>query len=406
MQRLYAGPHAGRSALKRALVGSLSSRPRRALAALAAAVLPGLLLDCSSASESAAPADGGDAGDELAPVIADSGTEMEADVVTGPREIPTSLSGFGLFTGGPDAKGRLTPVAGTIPYELKARTLTIPPGSKATYRPEGVLDFPVGTILSKTFAFPADSRQPEVGVRLIETRILVHQPSGWEAYPYLWNDEQTEATLVPGGRVLPVSFVDPKGDARSFDYLVPSRNQCQQCHHLVDENGAQLLGPIGPKARYLNRNNVIAGTDQNQLTYLANAGLLDGLPGSPPRAPDAFDPASGDLESRARAYLDINCAHCHNTHGTAGITSRLFLQHDTTDRFSLGVCKRPGSAGGSLGGEFDILPGDHARSILWHRIDTTESGKMMPQIGRALAHVEGSQLIADWIDAMPAETCQ
>jgi hypothetical protein len=132
---------------------------------------------------------------------------------------------------------------------------------------------------------------------------------------------------------------------------------------------------------------------------------LDGLPDNPPRAPDAFDPNSGTLEERARTYLDINCAHCHNKNGTAGNTSRLFLSHDIVDPFSYGVCKHPGSAGGDVGGEFDILPGDHNQSILWFRIHTVESGKMMPQIGRTLTHVEGTQLVADWIDAMPAQTC-
>lgn len=398
-------------------MSTLFERRRRALSALAAFGLAGLLSHCSSSSDGAPPAPSDDAGaDGPSPPLDDGGTDAPPDVVTGPREIPTNLSGFGLFTGGPDGAGHLPPAPGTVPYELttplfsdyalKARTMSIPPGTKATYRPEGVLDFPVGTIFSKTFAFPADARTPTSNVRVIETRIIIRQPAGWEAYPYLWNEAQTEATLAPGGRIVPVSFVDGEGTTRSFDYLVPSRNQCLQCHHLVDEGGAQVLGLIGPKARYLNRSAVIGGAEQNQLAYLANAGLLEGLPADPPRAPDAFDPASGDLEARARTYLDINCAHCHNVRGTAGITSRLFLEHDMTDAFSLGVCKRPGSAGGSLGGEFDIVPGDHAHSILWHRVATTESGKMMPQIGRALAHAEGAQLIADWIDALPPKTCQ
>jgi hypothetical protein len=82
------------------------------------------------------------------------------------------------------------------------------------------------------------------------------------------------------------------------------------------------------------------------------------------------------------------------------------LQHDNTDPFSFGVCKRPGSAGAGQGGEFDVVPGDSAHSILWNRIHTTESGKRMPQIGRTLLHDEGAQLVADWIDGLPAETCQ
>ncbi|WP_255217355.1 hypothetical protein [Myxococcus sp. AM010] len=79
---------------------------------------------------------------------------------------------------------------------------------------------------------------------------------------------------------------------------------------------------------------------------------------------------------------------------------------DNTDEFTLGVCKRPGSAGGGVGGEFDIVPGDHSVSILWYRMHTEESGKMMPELGRVLRHDQGSRLIADWIDAMPARACK
>ena len=372
-----------------------------------ALVLTALLLHCGG-GENADPAPPIVAADSSAPDVVTTTDAGSNDAAPAPRDIPTMLSGYGLFTGGPDPAGHLTPVAGTVPYELttalfsdyalKSRTMTIPAGTSAGYQPDAVFDFPVGTIFSKTFAFPADLRQPAVGVRLVETRIPVHQPSGWEAYPYLWNAEQTDATLVPGGRVVPTSLVDLEGSTRAFDYLVESRNQCQQCHHLLDDQGNQVMHPIGPKARYLNRD--------NQLQNLASRGQLSGLPVDAPRAPNALDPSDGTLETRARTYLDINCAHCHNPRGTAGTTSNLFLQHDATDPFQFGVCKRPGSAGSDQGGEFDILPGDSMNSILWNRIHTTESGRMMPQIGRAILHDEGAQLVADWIDAMPPAACK
>jgi hypothetical protein len=113
----------------------------------------------------------------------------------------------------------------------------------------------------------------------------------------------------------------------------------------------------------------------------------------------------GTLEERARTYLDVNCAHCHRPDGTAGATSQLFLQYFTADRFHLGECKRPGSAGNDVGGTFDIVPGDHATSILWFRLHTTESGKMMPVIGRGLRHDQGVDLVAAWIDSLPPRDC-
>lgn len=343
--------------------------------------------------------------DVAPPPAEDSGVvDAPVDAAPQPHAIPMTLSGWGLFAAGPDSQGKLTPVSGTVGYELttalfsdyaiKQRTITLPTGASVGYEADAVLDFPVGTIISKTFAFAADLRTPTANVKLVETRILVNQPTGWEAYPYLWNDTQTEATLVPGGRVLPLSLVDLQGTTRSFDYLVPSRNQCTQCHHLLDADNNQILHPIGPKARYLNHD--------GQLEALH----VTGVPADAPRAPNAFDPSDGTLEERARTYLDINCAHCHNVNGTAGRTSQLFLQHDMTNLFNVGVCKRPGSAGSDQGGEFDIQPGDSANSILWNRIHTTDSGKMMPQIERALLHDEGAQLVADWIDAMPAQACK
>ncbi|WP_426755730.1 SO2930 family diheme c-type cytochrome [Myxococcus sp. Y35] len=363
--------------------------------------------------------DAGDAGED-AGSDEDAGTPDAGDAGPGDGTvaIPNALSGFGLFTGTP-AEGGLQPVEGNIPYALttplfsdysvKSRTLYIPPGAQARYSANDVLDLPVGTIITKTFAFPADLRAPEENVRVIETRVLVRQPGGWEAHPYFWNEAQTEATLANGGRVVrDVRFIGEDGVERTLDYLVPSKNQCLKCHHLQDAQENQVMVPIGVKARYLNRDHDYGGEAINQLQHLANLGRLTGLPPveQVPRAPDAFNEAEASLEARARTYLDINCAHCHNPKGTAGNTSRLFLNVENSDAFTLGVCKRPGSAGGGVGGEFDIVPGSHSTSILWYRMDTEESGKMMPELGRALRHDQGSRLIADWIDAMPPQSCK
>ena len=69
-----------------------------------------------------------------------------------------------------------------IPYDLnsalfsdyaeKFRFVKLPAGTHATYSADDVFDFPVGTVIAKTFAFPHDARDPSQGRRLIETRIL------------------------------------------------------------------------------------------------------------------------------------------------------------------------------------------------------------------------------------------
>ena len=113
--------------------------------------------------------------------------------------------------------------------------------------------------------------------------------------------------------------------------------------------------------------------------------------------------APGDLDRAARDYLDANCAHCHNPKGVQGMTSQLFLNHDNTDVFHLGVCKQPGSAGLGTGGfKYDIVPGnaDVVGPELQDHDD--EPGAMMPLIGRSLVHARGTELIRAWINAMPA----
>ena len=371
-----------------------------------------LLIACGTPSSS------GDAGPgpEDAGVI-DAGLPRLSDGGLAPLVIPKKLSELPLFKSTPIIGGQIQPRDELIPFELatplfsdyalKARSAWIPEGAAAWSNDE-VLDFPVGTILTKTFSFPADFRAPTENVKVIETRLLVHQPDGWEAYPYVWDDAQQEATFAPGGRVIDVSFIDADGGTVSTQYLVPSKNQCQECHHLKGTDSEQHLLPIGPKARNLNFETTVNGVRQNQLERFAALGKLMGLPAADqrPRAIHAFDPQAGTLEERARTYLDVNCAHCHRAEGTAGETSQLFLNYANTNRFNLGECKRPGSAGNDVGGEFDIVPGDHSTSILWFRLQTTESGKMMPVLGRSLAHDQGAALIGEWIDSLPPRDCR
>lgn len=372
----------------------------------------------ASVTAVAACSDGSGAAPGEADAGLDSGTG-DAGPWSFPATAPATLSSTPLFAAGaPIVGGRVVPAAGNEPYELstalfsdhavKQRTFWIPEGAQATYDAKEVIDLPVGTVITKTFTMLADRRAPTGPARVIETRLLVRRASGWEAFPYVWNETQTEATFAPGGRVIDISTLDEAGTPETFAYLVPSRNQCQECHHFL-VNGEQRLVPIGPKARYLDMNASIAGVTENQLDRLARLGKLAGLPPTAerPKAVDAFaaDPGAFTLDERARSYLDINCAHCHRPEATAGVTSQLFLNIESANAFNLGECKRPGSAGPNVGGDFDIVPGKHDASILWYRVHTVESGKMMPAIGRATRHAEGAKLLADWIDAMPPRDC-
>jgi hypothetical protein len=118
-----------------------------------------------------------------------------------------------------------------------------------------------------------------------------------------------------------------------------------------------------------------------------------------PRVPNAYD-ASAPLAQRARAYLDVNCAHCHNPEGPAH-TSGLDLSWSQSDPALWGVLKRPVAAGrGSAGFEFSIEPGHPERSILVHRMASDDPGVMMPELGRTLVDERGVALMREWIAGM------
>lgn len=321
-----------------------------------------------------------------------------------------SISEYNLFK---DA-ARQIPNDGVLPYDLntplysdyatKHRFLWMPGGTKATYQSRDVFSFPVGTAIIKTFGFLHDIRDPSKGERIIETRMLLHKPEGWVGFAYIWNEQATEARLAIAGGRADVSWTHFDGEERTLQrYIIPNMNECKQCHEIGGK-----LQPIGPKARHLNKDFAYPGGTTNQLLKWQEVGYLDGAPApsEAPRLPRADDPATGTLNERARAYLDINCAHCHNPQGPAQM-SGLDLSFDQTDAGKYGVFKSPIAAGrGSGGYKFGIEPGHPENSILIHRIESTEPGVMMPPLPKRMIHDEGIALLKEWILEMKARVVE
>ena len=309
------------------------------------------------------------------------------------------LSDYGLFVDG-KPNPALTPYALNTPlfsdYAEKERYVFLPPGTAAKHRTDGVFDFPVGAVLVKTFAYPADLRAPAKDVRWIETRLLIRKASGWAAQAYLWAPDRSDAVLKRAGARLDVSFIDTAGKTRQVDYAVPNQNQCKECHQLDKQ-----VAPIGPRARNLNGPYAYPTGAENQLAHWKRTGLLAGAP-APEKAPRTarWDDPDEPLALRARAYLDANCAHCHQPRGIAS-NSGLFLNWEQPAGPALGIGKRPVAAGRGSGGlEVSIVPGQPDASILAHRMASSEPGVMMPELGRSLVHDEGVALIRAWIGEM------
>jgi uncharacterized repeat protein (TIGR03806 family) len=329
--------------------------------------------------------------------------KVALDVTAKPFEL---LSQYSFFKG---TIKQLLPNDRVIPYDLssplfsdyahKARFVYVPEGKTVEYQEKEVLQLPVGSCLIKNFYYPADFRKPEGDRRIMETRLLVHRESGWEAVEYIWNDEQTDAKLDVAGDIKKVSWIHNDGSKKEIDYIIPNKNQCKGCHWI---NNA--MTPIGPKVRNLNKEYAYADGKANQLTKWSSLGIMKGLPdiNSCPKMVNYYD-TTASLDDRARAYLDINCGHCHNPGGPA-YTSGLYLNYENKDKEHLGFCKTPVSAGRGTGDLLvDIKPGDPAHSIMIYRMASNDAGVKMPEVGRSTVHQEGLDLITRWVAAQSGE---
>jgi uncharacterized repeat protein (TIGR03806 family) len=315
------------------------------------------------------------------------------------------LSSYRFFADGPaQVAGE-----GVVPYDVnsplfsdyasKHRFLFLP--EPMAYTDSGVFDLPVGSVLIKSFGYRADLRQADSAERLVETRLLVHGEAGWEGLVYVWDDAQSDARLQVAGGIVPVEWIDAAGEARQLQYIVPNINQCENCHIAGD-----TAQPIGIQARHLNRDYPYAEGTANQLAALGERGLLTGAPADPATAPRAAvwdDPESGTVEERARAWLDINCAHCHSPTGPAR-TSGLDLRAEQTEPALYGVCKTPVAAGAGSGGrQYGIVPGQPDESILVFRLESVEPAIRMPEILRQTVHTESVALVREWIAGLEGD---
>jgi len=67
----------------------------------------------------------------------------------------------------------------------------------------------------------------------------------------------------------------------------------------------------------------------------------------------------------------------------------------------LGVFKPPVAAGRGSGDRLHtIVPGEPKKSIMIYRMESTDPGIMMPELGRRLVHKEGVELVRHWIKEM------
>ena len=316
-------------------------------------------------------------------------------------DFPRTLGETGLF----ESVARHAPASGVLPYSVAVepwadhavaeRLVAVPhdgsiDGAKSTW------SFPKDSVLVKTLSLDMVRGDPATR-RRIETQLLHFDGREWQPYSYQWNDEQTDATLLPASgaeRTFVIADPSAAGGRRRQKWRFSGRAECQRCHN-------KWSGP--PLAFNLPLLNTThshgAGEPAPQLETLARLQLIKGLQPAAqwPALADAQD-TSADLNSRARAYLQINCAHCHRLHAGGAVLSK--MHYDVPlDQTNMLAARPSQGAFGILDAQV-IAPGDPFRSVLLYRMSKVGGGRM-PHIGSSEVDLEGVRLIHQWIAELP-----
>lgn len=276
-------------------------------------------------------------------------------------------------------------------YALKKRFVYMPEGTHATYSSDGeILNFPTGAVLIKNFYY--ENVLPDNVTKIIETRLMIKKADGWIFANYRWNDDQTEAVLDVNAGSLDISWMQ-NGEEMSVTYQIPGKLDCVVCHSI---NTA--FTPIGPKPQNLFKDFTYTTGTQNQLAKWKEEGYLNSFSQNTVATVDWQD-TSKTPDLRARSYLDINCAHCHNPGGACNVMPENFSFTATANPVNLGICVTPHDF--VTGNENYIIEAQNGRnSLLYNKMASRKKEQMMPPVGRTIAHDEANELILEWIDSM------
>lgn len=335
---------------------------------------------------------------------------------------PQRLSETGLFT---DLVNE-TPSPGVTEYEINAhhwadgtssrRWLALPGDQPVSVETDGGFVFPDGAVIAKTVSLESTSSKEHVRRRL-ETQILHREQGSWRPYSYRWNDGQTDAELVPaaGDSVVLKLPTEISSNGKATDqathelkWRFAARSECQLCHNAwIDKKtsmmGVQSASPLAFSLMQLNRGLSTSGPEKNnQLTAMKDLRWLTGsIPEKLDEALKFVSPYDehASLNARARSWLHVNCAHCHQPHAGGSATIELMWEAKLEEAKLLNVRPSQGAFGIAHGKL--IAPGDPIGSILHYRVAKMGNGRM-PRLGSEEVDERGVALIHDWIAAMPA----
>jgi uncharacterized repeat protein (TIGR03806 family) len=323
--------------------------------------------------------------------------------------IPPRLSLTGVFTNTP----AMAPYAGLIPYlpntplwsdgALKTRYFAVPnsgapftPNEQIAFAPTGTWTFPAGTVFVKTFELQTNQSDP-AAIRRLETRLLVRDVNGAVyGVTYKWRPDNSDADLLTTSSNENMAITTPSGTVTQTWYY-PSPADCLTCHTPV----ANYV--LGVNTRQLNGNFTYTnGVTDNQLRAINRLGLfypaIDEAGISNYEQLFSITNPLASFETRARSYLDANCAQCHQPGGAGPSFDARFDTPLTNQDLIYGVLAK-----GNLGYDnaYVIVPKDIWRSVLYDRMNSLDPAIKMPPLARNIIDTNAVSVFANWINSLP-----
>ena len=299
-------------------------------------------------------------------------------IVVNGSELPKNFKSLGLF----GSQNVSHPMPSLVPYAVKVslwsdgldkeRFIFVPAATKITIdKNTKKLVFPIGTILIKHFA---------EGSNPVETRVLVHASDDtWKMATYQWGPDD-DAIRVDKPKFTKVSAPDKKGNR------LQSPNECKLCH----SNGNSIVLGFQPDQL----NGAAFGATITPIQTIANTpgaaarlfapDVLEAIKAAPTRL-DPYDTGLS-ISLRARAYMDLNCATCHNPKSSENFLDFSLATGLTSDYPS------------ALLADQRVVPGDLDKSVIWKKY--VDPLYRMPPVS-VMEDPLGRQLLHDWLSAWP-----
>ncbi len=248
--------------------------------------------------------------------------------------------------------------------------------------------FPTNTVFARTVYVELEKGNPATRRRL-ETQILHNTGDDWKAYSYHWTKDQKDAVLYDGdGKEETYQVKDSAtGKSHPWTWRYSNRTECMVCH-------LTRTGTIHSFAAFqLDREVTQAGSKRNQMDVLKQLGLFQ-YPVPKYQRMASLKDESASVNDRARAYLHVNCSHCHRF-GGSGASTVDFRWEMTNDKM-LAIDAPPSQGTFGLDNPHIITAGRPHESVLLYRF--AKLGRShMPYLGTQEVDVTALKLLERWV---------